>query len=278
VSELSNGRTRSARYLRRLAATALCFGVFGAGCLLFALLVVPATRLPRARARQERVRRALGGAMRWFVRLMRSVGVLSYELEGVETLGRPGQLILANHPTLIDVVFLLGFAPGANCIVKQQLWLNPLTRRSVAAAGYLSNSPTDRMIEGAADALRGGQSVIIFPEGTRTVPGRLLEFHRGAAAIAIRAAAVVTPVYIHCNPPTLAKGDPWYRIPARRAHFSLRTGADIDPEPFRRNAPAPLAARALNAELLGIFRTQCTAGGRVGPSMLNTTARGDGAS
>lgn len=264
MSKLSNGPPRRERPLRRLAATALCFAVFGAGCLGFALLVVPVIRLLPARSRQLRVRRALGGAMRWFARLMRSVGVLTYELEGIEKLGRPGQLILANHPTLIDVVFLLGFAPSPNCVVKQQLWRNPLTRWSVAGAGYVSNSPTDHMIESAAGALREGQSVIIFPEGTRTVPGRPLEFHRGAAAIAVRAAAVVTPVYIRCSPPTLAKGDPWYRIPERRVHFSLRTGADIDPEPFRHGAPAPLAARAFNAELLRIFRTECTSGRRVG--------------
>jgi 1-acyl-sn-glycerol-3-phosphate acyltransferase len=264
VSKFSNGRPRREHHLRRLVATALCFAVFGASCLGFALFVVPVVRLLPARSRQLRMRRALGGAMRGFARLMRSVGVLSYELHGVEALGRPGQLIVANHPTLIDVVFLLGFAPSSNCIVKQQFWRNPVTRWCVAAGGYVSNSPTDRMIQGAADALREGQSVIIFPEGTRTVPGRPLQFHRGAAAIALRAAAVVTPVYIQCSPPTLAKGDPWYRIPERRVHFSLRAGRDIDPEPFRHDAPAPLAARAFNAELLRIFRTECTPGSRVG--------------
>ncbi len=243
--------------MRRLAATALCFVVFGAGCLAFTLFVVPAARLLPARVRALRVRRLLGGAMRWFASFMSSVGVLSCQLEGAERLGRPGQLILANHPTLIDVVFLLGCAPSSNCIVKHELWRNPLTRWSVAAAGYVSNSPTDRMIECASDALRSGQSVIIFPEGTRTVPGRPLQFHRGAAAIAIRAATVVTPVYIRCSPPTLAKSDPWYRIPERQAHFSFRAGADLDPEPFRRNAPAPIAARAFNEELLRIFTMEC---------------------
>jgi 1-acyl-sn-glycerol-3-phosphate acyltransferase len=260
VSELSNAHRRRERYWRRLAATALCFAVFGAGCLAFALLVVPAIRLLPARSREQRVRHALGRAMRWFAAFMRSVGVLSYELDGLERLGRPGQLILANHPTLIDVVFLLGFAPSSNCVVKHELWRNPLTRWSVAAAGYVSNAPTDRMIECAADALRGGQSVIIFPEGTRTVPGQPLQFHRGAAAIAVRAAVVVTPVYVECRPPTLAKSDPWYRIPERRVHFSFRAGADLDPEPFRRSAPAPLAARAFNEELLRVFSAQCTPG------------------
>ncbi|HTX24808.1 MAG TPA: lysophospholipid acyltransferase family protein [Steroidobacteraceae bacterium] len=264
MRNLSNATPVRERYLRRFVATGLCFIVFAAGCLGFALLVVPATRVAPAAARRERVRRMLGCAMRGFARFMRATGVLSYETHGVERLGRPGQLILANHPTLIDAVFLLGFASSSNCVVKDALARNALTRWTVAAAGYVSNSPTDRMIESAASALRDGQSVIMFPEGTRTVPGRPLQFHRGAAAIAIRAAAVVTPVHIECRPPTLAKSDPWYRIPERRAHLAFRTGADLDPEPFRRSAPAPIAARAFNEELLRIFTTECTLGRPIG--------------
>jgi len=244
-------------YYWRLVATAGCFIVFGAAALGLGLVVFPALRvLPGTRAaHRARVRRTLGAALRWFASFMRAVGVLTYELRGLERLGRPGQLVLANHPTLIDVVFLLGFAPSSSCVVKQALWANPFTRWPVAAAGYVSNAPTDLMIEDAAAALRGGQSVIIFPEGTRTVPGQPLHFHRGAAAIAIRAATVVTPVYIRCVPPTLGKRDPWYRIADGRVRFSIETGEDIDPEPLRRLAP-PLAARELNDRLMQVFAAQ----------------------
>jgi len=191
--------------------------------------------------------------MRGFARMTRALGVLTYDVEGAERLGRPGQLIVANHPTLIDGVFLLGLAPGSVCIVKAALVRNPFTRGSVAAAGYVSNSPTDQMIEDAADVLRAGGSVIMFPEGTRTVPGETPQFQRGAAAIALRAAAVVTPVHVRCNPLTLAKREPWHRVPDRRPHFLLRVGADIDPAPFRSGAPRPIAARAFNEQLLRAF-------------------------
>lgn len=254
--------SRIAYYYWRLFATALCFAVFGICGLLLGLVIFPMMRLlpGRSGAHRRRVRAALRAVMRTYVEFMRAVGLLTYEFAGTERLGRPGQMILANHPSLIDVIFLIGFTPQATCIVKRALWSNPFTRWPVAAAGYVRNTPTATMIELTSQALREGQSVIIFPEGTRTTPGRALEFQRGAANIAVKAATVVTPVIIRCNPTTLAKSMPWYRIPARRVRFSLRVGGDIDPEPFR-TAPAPLASRAFNEHLLQVFTEQLSTGG-----------------
>ncbi|MEP7245120.1 MAG: lysophospholipid acyltransferase family protein [Gammaproteobacteria bacterium] len=244
-------------FLWRLCATALCFAAFGLSSLICGLVLFPLMRLlpgtPAAHLR--RVRATFHAILRTFVGFMRWVGVLTYEFEGAERLGRPGQLILANHPSLVDVVFLVGFTPQALCIVKQALFNNPFTGGPVGAAGYVSNTPTLGMVERGSQALREGQSVIIFPEGTRTTPGEPLQFHRGAASIAVRAATVVTPVYIRCEPVTLAKNMPWYRIPPRRPRFSIRVGEDIDPEPFRK-APAPLASRAFNAHLLKVFAAE----------------------
>jgi len=249
---------RSDAYGWRLLATAAAFALFGLSSLVLGVIVLPLLRvLPGSAAgRRRRVRALLGSCMRWFARVLQHLGVLTFEFRGSERLGLPGQLILANHPTLLDAIFLLGFAPSSGCIAKQSLWRNPITRWTVLAAGYVSNDPTDRMIEDASRALQEGQSVIIFPEGTRTVPGQALHFHRGAAAIAIRAASLVTPVFVRCSPPTLAKSDPWYRIPERRVHYSLRTGEDIDPEPYRRGTSGPLAARALNAVLVRRFAAE----------------------
>jgi len=128
---------RSDRYYWRLVATGLCFVLFGVSCLVLGLIVFPLLQVLPAQAatRRMRVRHTIGAALRWFARVMRAVGVLAYEVEGSERLGRPGQMILANHPTLIDAVFLLGFAPSSSCIVKQALWDNPVTRTPLLAGG-----------------------------------------------------------------------------------------------------------------------------------------------
>jgi 1-acyl-sn-glycerol-3-phosphate acyltransferase len=245
---------RHDQYWLRLPATGLCFVVFGLAAILVGLLVLPVIRLlsfERQRGRR-RSRAVVGGGLRAFVYFMRAAGVLRYEFVGQERLGRPGQIIIANHPTLIDVVFLLGFTPGATCIVKAALFRNLFTRGALNAAGYIPNAPTEAMIHTAEAALAAGEILVIFPEGTRTVPGQPMQMQRGGANVALRAARVLTPVFITCDPPTLSKNLPWYRIPPRRPTFTLRAGDDVSLETYR-HLPLPLASRRLNSDLAGLF-------------------------
>jgi len=267
-------------YYWRLFATGLCFAVFGLGAVFFGMVVFPIMRIVPGSpgAHRRRVRATFRVYMRSFVGLMSAVGVLSYAFDGAERLGRPGQIILANHPSLIDVVFLIGFTPQTTCIVKEALFHNPITRWPVSAAGYVSNTSTHSMVERASQALQDGENVIVFPEGTRTTPGQPMQFHRGAASIAVRAAAVVTPVFIRCVPTTLAKCMRWYQIPDRRVRISFQVGRDIDLAPFRQT-PVPIGSRAFNTHLLKVFADELkvpagnpTAGGDVFETETGTEA------
>ncbi|HEX7815955.1 lysophospholipid acyltransferase family protein, partial [Dyella sp.] len=141
----------------------------------------------------------------------------------------------------------------ANCIVKQGLWRNPCTRGPVTTAQYISNNGSPEMLEEAAQVLRDGQTLIVFPEGTRTRPGCTPVFHRGAAAIATRGARIITPVFITVQPTTLTKAEPWYRIPDRRVQVHLRVGKDIVVSHFTDDTPSPIASRRLNEHLHAIY-------------------------
>lgn len=238
-------------YLWRIFVTGGCFALFGIGGLILGLLVLPVLLLmPGGEARRRaRIRRLVQRSFRGFIGIMSGLRGLAYEFEGRERLGRPGQLVIANHPTLIDVVFIVAFTPAPACVVKAALFGNRYTRRVVEAAGYISNSPTDRMIEQSIAALEAGDCLVMFPEGTRTRPGEPMQFQRGTASVAVRGARVLTPVYIQVDQPFLHKRQAWYQVPPRRPNISIRVGGDIDLEPYRQ-APAPRASRELNAWLL----------------------------
>lgn len=240
----------------RFAVTGISFLLFGLGALLVSVVVLPLLLCFPAPQSRRMSRRAVQLALRFFVGCMHQGGGMTYEFRHVERLGRPGQLIVANHPSLLDAVFLIAFTPGVNCVVKHAMFRNPFTRMVVRATGYISNDLPADMIEGAAAALREGQTVIMFPEGTRSRPGAPRVFHRGAANVAVRAARVVTPVFIRCEPTTLTKSEPWYRIPARRPHFSLVAGEDFDLSEFRAFASIPLGSRACNERLCARFHEE----------------------
>jgi 1-acyl-sn-glycerol-3-phosphate acyltransferase len=249
---------RTGRYWR-ICATGLSFAAFGVGGLAMRVLLVPLLNLLIWK-RQLRIRLArsmIRVAFRGFVGLMRGLGVLRYRITGLERLQRSGLLILANHPTLIDTVFLMAFVKRADCIVKSELWNNPFTHGPVRAAGYIRNDSGIGMLDDCIASLGCGNNLIVFPEGTRTLADGEVRLKRGAANIAVRGATNVTPVLIRCTPPTLGKGGKWWRVPPRRAQFNIHVQEDIDVRPFIAAAGSEtLAARHLTEYLEDYFNKE----------------------
>lgn len=246
---------RQDAWLWRLFVTGFAFCLFGLGGLFLRVAVFPSQRLMSGNSdrRQARARVTIARTFRLFIAALRRTGVLAFDFQGGERLGRPGQLIIANHPSLLDVAFLISQIDNTSCIIKHGLTRNPFTRGPVTAAGYISNDESADMLNRASDALRGGQTLIVFPEGTRTPPGDMPRFHRGACAIALRGASVITPVVIRMTPRSLVKSEPWYRIPTRRIHYDIRVGPDIDPSHWSALDAFPTAGRKLNQYLHAYF-------------------------
>jgi len=244
-------------HIWRLIGTALSFALFGLGGLVLGLVVFPLLRLftRDPQQRQQRARRLIGALFWVFIRTMRGLGVLSFEIHGVARLPQNGNtLIVANHPTLIDVVFLIALFPQADCVVKAALWRNPFTRHVLLAANHIPNDGGVELVERCAERLRAGGSLILFPEGTRTRRDRKLRFKAGAAAVAVRTQATLLPVLIACDPLTLGKGEAWYAIPPRRPSFRLDL---LEPLPLTdligADGSERLRKRKLNAALKAFF-------------------------
>lgn len=243
----------------RVLGTGISFAVFGIGGLLLGGLLFPLLLLVRdPRRRQCTARRLVQFSFASHVALMHRLGLLTYEIRGRERLQREGLLILANHPTLIDVVLLISLLPNADCVVKPAVARNPFMRGPVRAAGYISNDDGVGLIDDCVAAVQAGGNLVIFPEGTRTVLGQPLRLQRGAANIAVRGRLDITPVRITCSPSTLTKGQKWYCVPSRRFHVQLEVGEDIQIDPFLTGAGDrpkvdALAARRVTDHLAHYF-------------------------
>lgn len=250
--------SRGCNYYWRLFATGFSFCVFGLGGFLLGLLVFPLLSLiPGDQIKKrQRAQLCVHYSFYFFIELMHRLGIMTYEINGLEKLNRPGQLIIANHPTLIDIVFLISRIPAASCIVKEQLWHNPFTRGPVINAGYISNGNSEKMISDCVACLKTAGTMIIFPEGTRTKADKEYKFQRGAARIALQANAIVTPVTLSCNPSTLTKAEKWYQIPERRFHLAMRVDDDIVLNEFLVMEPKTIAVRRFNRYLQEYFKNR----------------------
>lgn len=244
-------------YCWRVLATGWCFFSFSLGGLLLTLTVFPIIHL-RWRdpdQRRDRAQRAIHQSFRFFIGQMIWLGVMSVELRNAERLRElNGVLVLANHPTLIDVVLMISLMPRADCIVKEALWRNRYLGGVVRAAQYIPNRGAEQLVQDCSKALAKQRPLIVFPEGTRTVPGEPFSFQRGAAHVALATGCEMVPVILTCNPPTLTKATRWYQVPPRRFHVRLEVLEPIRAEQIiASGTEAPLASRQLTRWLQQFF-------------------------
>ncbi len=248
--------TRRLQHLWRVWLTAVGYLAFAALCLSLSWILLPLARLrQRGEGRDLAAQRSVHAACARYVGFLEWLGILRASAIGAELLAAPGaRLVVANHPTLLDFVFLVALMPQADCIVSGVRADNPLLSGIVRAARYVRNDEGREIVDECAARLRGGRALVIFPEGTRSPLRGMRPFQRGAARIALEAGCDLQPVSIHCDPPTLRKGQKWYDVPDRPFRLSVRVLDGISTRAVRESLAGgrvtrSVAARRLTAEL-----------------------------
>ena len=132
---------------------------------------------------------------------------------GLEHVPRDQPVMYAsNHSSMFDVWALFATLPGSvRFVAKRELFRIPILGRAMRAVGHV---PIDRAArksafeayDEAARMIRGGTSVLVFPEGTRSPTGELLPFKNAPFGLAIAAQVPIVPVYVHHTFEILPKG------------------------------------------------------------------------
>lgn len=150
-----------------------------------------------------------GRIYHWHARMWSRLGLglagVRVEVTGTEKIPENTPVIfMSNHQGNFDILALFKAIPRRfSWIAKEELFKIPVFGHSMARAGYI---PLDRgasgrralkSMERAAAHIRGGRSVIIFPEGTRTQDGSLLPFKQGGFLLAGKAGVPVVPLTIN---------------------------------------------------------------------------------
>ncbi len=200
------------RWLRSLV-TGACFAWFTVGSGLISRVLLPITNLLGIPPRKVLFR-----CYRSFLGVLRVTGLARYTRpESLPELPDGAFVVVANHPTLIDVLFILGTIPDVCCCVNPRLFRSFFVGPLLRHGGHV---PPE--LDAIVGRLKDGVPMLIFPEGTRSPRHGLNRFKRGAVTAALDAGGVpIVPVFLTCEPPTLMKGQKWWEVPQRRFHLTL---------------------------------------------------------
>ncbi|MGP1475090.1 MAG: lysophospholipid acyltransferase family protein [Treponema sp.] len=186
---------------------------FGTGSIFLALAVFPWIRVfvhPKKKF-QTAARAYVSRTFRFFVNFMRFTRVISLKTGGLEKYRNLySKVLVANHPSMLDFVFIMSMVPNANCIVRGGLTKTVLA--GVIKQAYIVNTlDFDELCRRCKETIDEGNNVIIFPEGTRTPRHGTNPYKKGAARIAYYSKCDIQPIFVGGNDKYgLGKHDPMW--------------------------------------------------------------------
>jgi 1-acyl-sn-glycerol-3-phosphate acyltransferase len=142
-----------------------------------------------------------------------------------------GLIVAANHPCLLDAVLMVSQMPQAVCLMKGVLARNIIFSGTSRLAGYVNNKSSLGLINKCKERLSEGANLLVFPEGTRSVNGKLQPFKMGFALVAVSTRSPVQTVIITAESNCLGKGQPLFKKPVFPVRYSLRLGKRFQSEP-----------------------------------------------
>ena len=206
----------------------IAFFIFGLGISVCVVLVLPFLFVLRRRGGHPApVMQAITRHLfsRW-LHFLKLGGLLDWQ----PPVGRahPGPcVVVANHPGLFDILFMVRDIESLSMMVKRSLARSVGLGLILNISGYVPTAVEGDVLSGiesveqAVARLRDGYRFAIFPEGTRSPKGGLHTFRAGAFKIAQWARVPIQPVLIFNDPPFLPHEDKWYYPPLETSHFRM---------------------------------------------------------
>lgn len=224
----------------RVLLVGMFYVVFGVVGLLLTFVLVPYA-IRGVRDRELRIARGQDVVQRWSRRYfdwMHRFGVMRPHWPSrppaVLAHGRPA-VVICNHPSLLDVVYLMGALPRITYVAKEA-WVNGPLGSMLRSCGHIglpaARSPADGAIalQRMIDALAAGRTLLVFPEGTRSPIHGLYPFQRGAFEAAIRVGVPIVRLVLRVEPSMLRKHQPWHDVSRRIVDFTIEELRPIEPD------------------------------------------------
>ncbi len=216
-------------------------GFIGLHTLVFCALAVPLMLFDRTGTIIHR-----WSAVPW-ARIIVWVSGVRVDVLGLENLdARVPRVYMTNHQSFFDIFTLLASLPvDFKFLLKQELMRIPVLGFTMKRARYIAIDRSNprkavQSMNEAADRIKAGTSVVVFPEGTRSEDGRLQPFKRGGFLLALKAGCELVPVTIEGSNRVAPKGS----LRIRPGRITLTIGKPISLDGYSKKNVEELMARA----------------------------------
>lgn len=193
--------------LRLVLTSVFSHTYFALGSLLFTVFVLFLPLLPIAKVKKQKWIRKLSA------KFFKSVLYTNHRVKKTvrnphqETFEKPA-IIIANHTSFLDTLSTGFFPTDFTFLVNDWVFKSPIFGKVVRFAGYqAASNGFAQNEEELVKMIKNGTSLVIFPEGTRSMNGAIGRFHKGAFLLAQKYQIDIVPIYIHGNADSLPKGD-----------------------------------------------------------------------
>lgn len=198
--------------LYRSALVIFCFIFFGIGAFIISFLIIPYIKLfVKKEKRRECYQSVLRNSWKNFIDMTVRLGIIKVNIKDYEHLTNiKNKVIVATHPSFIDIVILVGLIPKSICFAKKELLHNFLLKDIVKSICISNGLELEEMKSVTKEYLDEGYNVIIFPMGRRHKQDEFPKIRKGAAVVALNSGKNIVPVKMYTDYDFLQIGQPVY--------------------------------------------------------------------
>jgi len=191
--------------LRDLLRAALAFGWFFIGCIILTAILFILIPLPLSKHRKQRIMMPLISAF-----IKSDVDIMTHAKQrwiNKQPLEKPA-ILIANHSSFVDLMLIIGSSNKLLLVTNDWVWNSPFFGFFIRYVEYIhAKDETSWDLVKIRKKVDEGYSILIFPEGTRSLDGRIGRFKKGAFYLAEQLQLDIQPVILHGIHHALRKGD-----------------------------------------------------------------------
>lgn len=208
----------------------LLFGIFGIGALILNILIFPIAKLLLNKTNYLYFSsNIIQKLWQFFVLLCKITGMIQIKIKDLEKIKSVrNKVIVATHPSFIDIVILLSIIPRSTCLVKSSLSKNPLLNNIINSIFILEDETVENLKSHTKYMIDNGFNVIIFPSGIRHRKNEYPKIRKGAATIAMNAQKNIVALKYYTDYDFLFINQPIYEAGSKPVTYELSYAGEID--------------------------------------------------